>query len=275
VFYQKLKKDVIHISKEYYDKFIPMIPLTEQEKKEFRTQNICHICVRSLDALPPLLENKISITKKAIFYYASLEDEKSFKKYINDLKDIKEKLWSNRRKVADHDHLTGQFRGAAHNYCNLKYKNPGFVPVFFHNLAGYDAHLFIKEFGEDNDYIRIIPNTEEKYISFSKVIGYEYYPVKKAIELRFMDSFKFLSSSLDKLAKNLEKDQFKELSKYFSKEHLDLITRKLAYPYEYMDSPEKYLETQLPPIKKILQFSKQGACRRKRVQKCAKNLEHI
>jgi hypothetical protein len=117
-------------------------------------------------------------------------------------------------------------------------------------LAGYDAHLFIKGFVEDNDYIRIILNTEEKYISFSKVIGYEYYPVKKAIELRFIDSFKFLSSSLDKLAKNLNKDQFKELSKYFSKEHLDLITRKLAYPYEHMDSPEKYLETQLPPIKK-------------------------
>jgi hypothetical protein len=53
------------------------------------------------------------------------------------------------------------------------------------------------------------------------------------------------------LAKNVEKDQFKELSKYFSKEHLDLITRKLAYPYEYMDSPEKYLETQLPPIEKF------------------------
>jgi hypothetical protein len=66
VFYQKLKKDVIHISEEYYDKIVPMIPLTDQEKKEFRTQNICHICERSLDALTPLLENKISITKKAI-----------------------------------------------------------------------------------------------------------------------------------------------------------------------------------------------------------------
>jgi hypothetical protein len=73
----------------------------------------------------------------------------------------------------------------------------------------------------------------------------------KAIELRFIDSFKFLSSSLDKLSKNLRKDQFFELSKYFSKEHLDLVTRKLAYPYEYMDSPEKYLETQLPPIEKF------------------------
>jgi hypothetical protein len=69
-----------NISKEYYDKVVPMIPLTKQEKKEFRTQKICHICVRSLDALPPLLEKKISITKKAIVHYTSLEDEKSVKK---------------------------------------------------------------------------------------------------------------------------------------------------------------------------------------------------
>jgi len=76
----------------------------------------------------------------------------------------------------------------------------------------------------------------------------------RTIELRFIDSFKFLSSSLDKLAKNLGKDQFKKLSKYFPKEHLDLITKKLAYPYEYMDSPEKFKETCLPPIEKFYSF---------------------
>ena len=74
-------------------------------------------------------------------------------------------------------------------------------------------------------------------------------PMKKTSELRFIDSFKLLPSSLDKLSKNLEKDQFKELPKYNPKEHLDLVTRKLAYPYEYMDSPAKYLETELPPLK--------------------------
>jgi hypothetical protein len=73
----------------------------------------------------------------------------------------------------------------------------------------------------------------------------------KRIELRFIDSFKFLSSSLDKLSKNLRKDQFFDLSKYFPKENLDLVTKKLAYPYEYMDSLEKYLETQLPTIEKF------------------------
>jgi hypothetical protein len=77
------------------------------------------------------------------------------------------------------------------------------------------------------------------------------------IELRFIDSFKFLSSSLDKLSKNLEKDQFKELAKFFPKEHLDLLTRKLAYPYEHMDFLEKFHETQLPPIEKFYSSLKQ------------------
>ena len=50
----------------------------------------------------------------------------------------------NNDKVRDHCHFTGRYRGAAHNSCNLKYKKPKFIPVVFHNLSGYDSHLFIK-----------------------------------------------------------------------------------------------------------------------------------
>lgn len=149
----------------------------------------------------------------------------------------------------DHDHLTGEFRGAAHSLRNLEYTNPRFIPIFFHNLAGYDAHLFIKEFGQDTKNIKLIPNTEEKYISFSKVLRYDSRklndkgkPIISNIELRFIDLFKFMASSLDSLSKNLEKDQFRELSKHFPS-NLHLLTRKLAYPYEYMDTTEKYQET--------------------------------
>ena len=119
-------------------------------------------------------------------------------------------------------------------------------------MAGYDAHLFIKEFGGDEENIKLIPNTEKRYISFSKVLKYNSVELDEenmTIELRFIHSFKFLSSSLDKLAKNLEKDQFKELSKYFLNKHLDLITKKLAYPYDYMDLSEKFKETCLPLLK--------------------------
>ena len=46
-------------------------------------------------------------------------------------------------RVRDHCHLTGIYRGAAHNKCNLQYRKPKFIPVVFHNLSGYDSHLFI------------------------------------------------------------------------------------------------------------------------------------
>ena len=47
-------------------------------------------------------------------------------------------------RVRDHCHLMGKFRGDVPEGCNLKYKIPKFFPVVFHNLSGYDSHLFIK-----------------------------------------------------------------------------------------------------------------------------------
>ena len=73
-------------------------------------------------------------------------------------------------KVADHCHLTGKFRGAAHNKCNLEYRTPKFFPVIFHNLAGYAAHLFVKNLGVTEGKINCIPKNEENYISFTKEI---------------------------------------------------------------------------------------------------------
>ena len=74
------------------------------------------------------------------------------------------------KKVRDHCHFTGKYRGAAHNKCNLQFKKTKFTPVFFHNLSGYDAHLFVKNLGKSEGNIKCIPNNEEKYISFSKDI---------------------------------------------------------------------------------------------------------
>ena len=65
-------------------------------------------------------------------------------------------------KVRDHRHFTGKFRGAAHGSCNLKFKKPKFTPVFFHNLSGYDSHLFVTKLGKSKGDITCIPNNEEK-----------------------------------------------------------------------------------------------------------------
>ena len=67
-------------------------------------------------------------------------------------------------KVADHCHLTGKFRGAAHNKCNLEYRIPKFFSVIFHNLAGYDAHLFVKNLGVTEGKINCIPKNEQKTV---------------------------------------------------------------------------------------------------------------
>ena len=157
------------------------------------------------------------------------------------------------KKVRDYCHYTGKFRGATHNKCNLKYKKPRFIPVIFHNLSGYDSHLFIKNLGVSEGNINCIPNNEEKYISFSKDIMVGTYadkkgkikPIKQL--LRFIDSFKFMASSLDKLVSNLDRESFTNTKKFFKGQQLNLLLRKGVYPYDYMDSVKRLSETQLPP----------------------------
>ena len=158
-------------------------------------------------------------------------------------------------RVRDHCHYTGRYRGPAHNSCNLKYRKPNFIPVVFHNLSGYDSHLFIKKLGssDEKENIDCIPNNEEKYISFSKTIKTGHYTNKKGefkdktFKIRFIDSLKFMSSSLGALVNNLPKDAFKNLERYYTPEQAELIKQKGFYPYEYMDSEEKLNDTKIPP----------------------------
>ncbi|XP_022795526.1 uncharacterized protein LOC111334103 [Stylophora pistillata] len=160
-------------------------------------------------------------------------------------------------KVRDHCHYTGKFREAAHNSCNLKFQRPKFTPVVFHNLANYDAHLFVRNLGVSEGDIDCIPNNEEKYISFTKHVVVEKFFNKKENkvvevkrELRFIDSFKFMASSLDKLVGNLAKKGesfFQNTKNYYTGEKLNLLMRKGVYPYEWVDSIHKLDELQLPP----------------------------
>ena len=164
-----------------------------------------------------------------------------------------EKGYRKNEKVKDHCHYTGRFRGAAHNSCNLNYKKPNFIPVVFHNLSGYDSHLFIKNLGFTDGTIDCIPNNEEKYISFTKntVVGSytnkegKDKPIKHKI--RFIDSFKFMSTSLESLVNNLPGDAFNILERFYKGERLSLVKRKGFYPYEYMDSLKRFKENKIPP----------------------------
>ena len=64
----------------------------------------------------------------------------------------------NEIKVKDNCHYNGQYQGPAHRDCNLRYKIPSCIPIVFHNLSGYDAHLFIRELGKKGN-IGVIAKT--------------------------------------------------------------------------------------------------------------------
>ena len=138
-----------------------MMPLTIKEKIYHNKQKICYICKKEFDN--------------------------------NDKK---------QQKLRDHCQYTGKYRGAANNICNLIYKVPKEIPVVFHNGSTYDYHFIIKELVKefDGNFDCLGENTE-KYITFSV-------PLKKKIEnkdieitykIKFIGSYRFMSSSLSKL----------------------------------------------------------------------------
>ena len=232
-----------------------IVPLTTKEEVCYNKQKKCYICKKEFD--------------------------KSDKKH---------------HKVRDHCHYTGKYRGAAHNICNLRYKVPKEIPVVFHNGSTYDYHFIIKELVKefDGNFDCLGENTE-KYITFSV-------PLKKKIEnkdfeinykIKFIDSCRFMSSSLSKLVDNLSEgihnnkcfdcksnldyvritknkkillrclncnvyykkkfnnDLIKKFKNTYSFCDNDLnkfvlLLRKAVYPYEYMDSWERFNETSLP-----------------------------
>ena len=151
-------------------------------------------------------------------------------------------------RVRDHCHITGKYRGSAHQECNLQLRiNPDEIkiPVILHNLRGYDSHFIMQEIGaivKNHTYknkkgevkqmnISAITKNMEKYMAF--MLGNH---------LTFIDSFQFMSSSLEKLVSNLPKESLKYTSQKFKGKKLDLMARKGVYPYDYMDSFDKFNE---------------------------------
>ena len=182
--------------------------------------NVPQLFIESLEKDIKEIYNRFKIPKKMVM---TREDEIDYEKathcHICEGK-LKKTDDKKEKKVRDHCHLTGKFRGAAHNKCNLKFKIPKFYPVIFHNLSGYDSHLFIKNLGKSEGKIDCIPNNEEKYISFTKQIIVDkftdeegkIFEVKR--DIRFIDSFKFMAASLDSLVKNLPKESLKILQNF-------------------------------------------------------------
>ena len=145
-----------------------MIPLTKKEEKNHNNQKVCYICKKEFDT--------------------------SDKKH---------------HKVRDHCHYSGKYRGAAHNICNLRFKIPKEIPIVFHNGSTYDYHFIIKELVKELDgNFECLGENTKKYITFSV-------PIKKKIvnkdieityKIKFIDSYRFMATSLSKLVDNLTED---------------------------------------------------------------------
>ena len=152
-------------------------------------------------------------------------------------------------KVRDHCHVTGQFRGAAHQSCNLRVRTSLKIPVFFHNGSGYDFKHFIRKLYKIDRNIKIITQTEEKYFSITVKVD------NSNISFEFKDSLKFLLKSIDKSARVLyNKDgvkSFTNLTEHFTAlphDILELLVQKGVFPYSYIDSFERLKEHEFPGI---------------------------
>lgn len=187
-------------------------------------------------------------------------------------------------KVADHCHFTGWFRGSAHNRCNFLLHSKRLLPVMFHNFRGYDSHLLISSMRKNVPKLSIIPNSKEKFLSFSASVPEKHYEDRleefkseylrttglqevddtklrhlcreKTMELCFMDTMTHLSTGLDKLVEMLDVGDLKATNAWVkslsvSDDDFELkmkeCVKKGEYPYEYMTSWLKFDETELPP----------------------------
>lgn len=159
----------------------------------------------------------------------------------------KKKFINGEKKVRDHCHATGKYRGAAHNLCNANFRISKKVSVFFHNLKGYDSHFIVQAMtklkNEERKYepkIDLIPLNHEKFLSFTLDNN-----------IVFKDTLNFIQGSLEKLVELTPRSEFHCFNRAFSN-YTDvqkaLLLRKGVFPYDWFDSIEKFDETQLPPI---------------------------
>ena len=163
---KKFCKDLkTHANKIINYKKKKMMPLATKEEIYHNKQKICYICKKEFDN----------------------NDKKNYK-------------------VRDHCHYTGKYRSAAHNIGNLRYKVPKEIPIVFHNGSTYDYHFIVKELVKEFEgNFECLDENTEKYITFSVALKnkIENKNIEITYKIKFIDSYRFMSSSLSKLVDNL------------------------------------------------------------------------
>ena len=166
----QLSKELLKIGKEIInEEKKDTIPLTDDQKIKHEKSKRCYLC----------------------------------NEYFNT--DKQSKYYKNYKKIRDHCHYTGIYRGAAHSLCNLRYQEQRDIPVIIHNGSIYDFHLLIKDLAKEfKSDMHCLGENTEKYISFFVKIDTKKVDNESIdYNLKFIDSFRFMNSSLDSLVDNL------------------------------------------------------------------------
>ena len=143
--------------------------------------------------------NHIS-NKKSVIYVK--------KEFITDIDNSSEVIFIKYCRVRDHCHYNGKNSGATHNICSLKYIAPKEIPGVFHNDFTYDYHFIIKELAEkfEGQFEWLGEKRENSFFFFSFLVLIEKELDNRreaTYKIKFIDSFRFFSSSLSNLNDNL------------------------------------------------------------------------
>ena len=193
-FIMKMLSEVEDCQRIVKEEFQKPLNMSVQNERDFQNSTVCHICERRFKPKDLVILDDGDIMNK----------------------------------VRDHCHITGEYRGAAHRDCNLKWAISSEklkIPVIFHNLKGYDCHFIMQKIGDlirrdVNINVGVIASNFEKYIGF-----------RLGNDLTFIDSFSFMSQSLDRLSSNLSDNAFIYSKEAFPNDNeFTLIKKKRCLP---------------------------------------------
>jgi hypothetical protein len=204
------------------------------KKELYRGKRCVEKLIDSLEKVSELVTQNLQFYKEMKM---TITDEKSFAN-SKSCHICNKNYKKNDIRVRDHCHVSGNYRGSAHQACNLNFSYDNILPVFFHNLKNYDSHILLHGFKKYKKKLTVVPNNTEKFLSI------------QADKILFLDSMQFLPSSLETLVSNLRKQglhKFDLMKEAFGDKFKDLV-RKGLYPYEYMDSWEKFDQVNFPKI---------------------------
>lgn len=159
------------------------------------------------------------------------DEEKKLHKNCKECWICCDKFNSNNIKVRHHNHITGKYHSTICNRCNLQVKPKIKIPVMFHNL-NYDKNVFFKSICKfdkiNSNKVSILPDNTQSFKSFS--IG----------NLTFIDTFRFMSTSLEKLIQNVDQDK-KIFLRHLAKDdkQFKIMNKKGLFPYDWFDNINK------------------------------------